>query len=69
MHIPASTFEIVTGTEQDFFLKKRGAATEKKTHMYSLKYTQASARYQACLSPKWKMLEKLNLSFLHTAFW
>lgn len=43
MHIPASTFEIVTGTEQDFFLKKRGAATEKKNpHVQFKVYTSFS---------------------------
>lgn len=44
MHIPASTLEIVTGTEQDFFFfLKRGAATEKKKpHVQFKVYTSFS---------------------------
>lgn len=64
MHIPAVTFEIVTGLSK--IKKKKSAATENC--MYSSRWTQARARYQACLPQKWTVLEKLNLALFNIVF-
>lgn len=65
MHIPAVTFEIVTGLSK---IKKKKVQQLKTIRMYSSRWTQARALYQACLPLKWTVLEKLNLALFNIVF-
>lgn len=63
IHTPAITFEIVTGLSK---IKKNKKCSKLKTACgHGLRYTQARALYQACLPPKWTMLEKLILALFN----
>lgn len=66
MHIPAITFEIVTGLSK-IKKKKVSAATENYLHVH-FKVDTSSSSVSSMLAPEWTVLAKLNLALFNIVF-